>query len=142
MSNRLALPAAGRYNPHAEVHFLFYPDLVGMPICQRNLIAKVNTKIIIIYIKYCFRFYFQHSLTICISPSTFLVYSSYIFVSNRIQSLLFQIFIVYLRIKSYKMTSNIYTFRLDLTMKLMNEISKVDRFDASWAQIEKRGSNA
>lgn len=36
------------------------------------------------------------------------------------------------------MTSNIYTFRLDLTMKLMNEISKVDRFDASWAQIEKR----
>lgn len=32
----------------------------------------------------------------------------------------------------------IHTFHLDLTMKLMNEISKVDRFDASWAQIEKR----
>lgn len=32
----------------------------------------------------------------------------------------------------------IYSFYLMLTMKLMNEISKVDRFDASWAQIEKR----
>ncbi len=32
----------------------------------------------------------------------------------------------------------IYTFSLELTMKLMNEISKIDRFDASWSQIEKR----
>jgi Fic family protein len=32
----------------------------------------------------------------------------------------------------------IYTFSLELTMKLINEISKVDRFDASWQQIEKR----
>ena len=35
-------------------------------------------------------------------------------------------------------SQSIYTFYLTLTMKLMNEISKVDRFDASWAQIEKR----
>jgi Fic family protein len=33
---------------------------------------------------------------------------------------------------------NIHTFSLELTMKLMSEISKVDRFDASWTQIEKR----
>jgi len=36
------------------------------------------------------------------------------------------------------MSQNIYTFSLDLTMKLMSEISRVDRFDASWSQIEKR----
>jgi Fic family protein len=34
--------------------------------------------------------------------------------------------------------SKIFTFSLDLTMKLMTDISKIDRFDASWAQIEKR----
>lgn len=33
---------------------------------------------------------------------------------------------------------SIYTFSLELTMKLITEISKVDRFDASWQQIEKR----
>ena len=36
------------------------------------------------------------------------------------------------------MASKIFTFSLDLTMKLMTDISKIDRFDASWAQIEKR----
>jgi len=36
------------------------------------------------------------------------------------------------------MSQKIYTFSLDLTMKLMNDISKVDRFDAAWPQIEKR----
>ena len=36
------------------------------------------------------------------------------------------------------MSQNIYTFSLDLTMKLMSAISRVDRFDASWSQIEKR----
>ncbi|MDI1355363.1 MAG: Fic family protein [bacterium] len=36
------------------------------------------------------------------------------------------------------MAQNIHTFSLSLTMKLMNEISKVDRFDASWDIIEKR----
>ena len=33
---------------------------------------------------------------------------------------------------------NIHTFSLDLDMKLMTELSKIDRFDASWATIEKR----
>jgi len=32
----------------------------------------------------------------------------------------------------------IHTFTLDLDMKLMTELSKIDRFDASWATIEKR----
>jgi Fic family protein len=36
------------------------------------------------------------------------------------------------------MAQKIHAFSLDLTMKLMNEISKVDRFDASWDIIEKR----
>ncbi len=36
------------------------------------------------------------------------------------------------------MSQNIHTYFLELTMKLMNEISKVDRFDAFWSQIEKR----
>lgn len=36
------------------------------------------------------------------------------------------------------MAQIIHTFFLELTMKLMTEISKVDRFDASWVQIEKR----
>lgn len=36
------------------------------------------------------------------------------------------------------MIQNIYTFSLSLSMKLMNSISIVDRFDASWRQIEKR----
>jgi Fic family protein len=36
------------------------------------------------------------------------------------------------------MPQKIHTLYLDLTMKLMNEISKVDRFDASWTIIEKR----
>jgi Fic family protein len=32
----------------------------------------------------------------------------------------------------------IHTLKLDLGMKLMTELSKIDRFDASWATIEKR----
>jgi len=36
------------------------------------------------------------------------------------------------------MAQKIHTFSLELTMKLMNEISKVDRFDATWTSIEKR----
>ena len=32
----------------------------------------------------------------------------------------------------------IHTLILDLDMKLMTELSKIDRFDASWATIEKR----
>jgi Fic family protein len=32
----------------------------------------------------------------------------------------------------------IHTLMLDLDMKLMTELSKIDRFDASWASIEKR----
>jgi Fic family protein len=36
------------------------------------------------------------------------------------------------------MSATIHTFNLELTMKLLSEISKVDRFDASWTQIEKR----
>lgn len=36
------------------------------------------------------------------------------------------------------MPQAIHTFSLELNMKLMNDISKVDRFDASWTQIEKR----
>jgi Fic family protein len=36
------------------------------------------------------------------------------------------------------MIQKIYTFSLSLTMKLWADISKVDRFDAAWSQIEKR----
>jgi len=36
------------------------------------------------------------------------------------------------------MAQKIHTFNLELTMELMNIISKIDRFDATWAQIEKR----
>src|ERR1035437_4058024 len=36
------------------------------------------------------------------------------------------------------MSQTIHTFSLELNMKLMNDLSKVDRFDASWTQIEKR----
>ena len=36
------------------------------------------------------------------------------------------------------MPQAVHTFSLELTMKLMNEMSKVDRFDATWSQIEKR----
>jgi len=32
----------------------------------------------------------------------------------------------------------IHTLKLDLGMKLVTELSKIDRFDASWASIEKR----
>lgn len=36
------------------------------------------------------------------------------------------------------MSITIHTFKLDLGMKLMTELSKIDRFDATWASIEKR----
>lgn len=36
------------------------------------------------------------------------------------------------------MPVEIHTLKLDLGMKLMTELSKIDRFDASWASIEKR----
>ncbi len=36
------------------------------------------------------------------------------------------------------MTQKIYTFTLELVMKLITSISRVDRFDASWTTIEKR----
>lgn len=36
------------------------------------------------------------------------------------------------------MSLKIHTLKLDLGMKLMTELSKIDRFDASWASIEKR----
>lgn len=36
------------------------------------------------------------------------------------------------------MNVGIHTLKLDLDMKLMTELSKIDRFDASWAAIEKR----
>ncbi len=36
------------------------------------------------------------------------------------------------------MDLTIHTFKLDLGMQLMTEFSKIDRFDASWASIEKR----
>ncbi|MEO5643449.1 MAG: Fic family protein [Bacteroidia bacterium] len=36
------------------------------------------------------------------------------------------------------MKQSIYTFTLELVMKLITDISKVDRFDASWTTIEKR----
>lgn len=43
-----------------------------------------------------------------------------------------------MRTKSNQMSQKIHTFSLGLTMKLMSEISTVDRFDAAWTQIEKR----
>ena len=36
------------------------------------------------------------------------------------------------------MSLDIHTLKLDLGMKLMTELGKIDRFDASWATIEKR----
>jgi Fic family protein len=36
----------------------------------------------------------------------------------------------------------IHSFKLDLDMKLMSELSKIDRFDASWSMIEKREGNS
>ena len=36
------------------------------------------------------------------------------------------------------MSITIHTLKLDLGMKLMTELSKIDRFDASWTSIEKR----
>jgi len=36
------------------------------------------------------------------------------------------------------MSLYIHTWMLDLDMKLMTELSKIDRFDATWASIEKR----
>lgn len=38
------------------------------------------------------------------------------------------------------MSLTIHTFELDLDMKLLTELSKIDRFDASWATLEKRES--
>jgi hypothetical protein len=35
------------------------------------------------------------------------------------------------------MSLTIHTLKLDLGMKLMTELSLIDRFDASWATIEK-----
>ena len=32
----------------------------------------------------------------------------------------------------------IHNLQLDLGMKIMSELSKIDRFDASWSSIEKR----
>jgi hypothetical protein len=50
----------------------------------------------------------------------------------------FRIVFGYLRIFTYQMSQSIYSFTLAMTMKLMSQISKVDRFDASWSEIEKR----
>jgi Fic family protein len=36
------------------------------------------------------------------------------------------------------MENNVYTFKLKLDWRLINMISQIDRFDASWASIEKR----
>jgi Fic family protein len=36
------------------------------------------------------------------------------------------------------MGNSIFTFSLELTMRLMNDISRIDRFDESWATTEKR----
>lgn len=36
------------------------------------------------------------------------------------------------------MQHKVYTYQLDLGMKLMAELSKIDRFDATWTAIEKR----
>ena len=36
------------------------------------------------------------------------------------------------------MNNNVHTFRLDINWELINLISQIDRFDASWASIERR----
>ena len=36
------------------------------------------------------------------------------------------------------MKTNVHTFQLDVDWRLINLISRIDRFDASWASIEKR----
>jgi hypothetical protein len=35
------------------------------------------------------------------------------------------------------MSITIHTLKLDLGMKLMTELSKIDRFDASWQALKK-----
>ena len=36
------------------------------------------------------------------------------------------------------MSQSVYSFKLDLSMQLMSNLSKVDRFDSSWASVERR----
>ena len=45
---------------------------------------------------------------------------------------------VYLRIKSNNMAQTVHTLSLELTMELMQEISSIERFDATWKETEKR----
>lgn len=40
------------------------------------------------------------------------------------------------------MSINIHSLKLDISMKLLSELSKIDRFDASWSAIEKRESSS
>lgn len=47
-------------------------------------------------------------------------------------------FRIFANIYGYFMSLKIHTLHLDLDMKLMQELSKIDRFDASWYSIEKR----
>lgn len=34
--------------------------------------------------------------------------------------------------------ANIHTFSLQIDMKLLSDLSRIDRFDASWSAIEKK----
>ena len=36
------------------------------------------------------------------------------------------------------MENNVYNFKIDIDWKLINIISQIDRFDASWTTIEKK----
>lgn len=45
---------------------------------------------------------------------------------------------VYLRINTDIMALNINNLQLDLSMKILSELSKIDRFDATWSSIEKK----
>lgn len=40
------------------------------------------------------------------------------------------------------MENNVYNFKVNIDWKLIGVISQIDRFDASWASIEKRRSKS
>jgi hypothetical protein len=45
---------------------------------------------------------------------------------------------VYIRINTDMMSLIIYNLQLDFSMKIISELSKIDRFDTSWSNIEKK----
>ena len=64
---------------------------------------------------------------------------SYIIAYNRIKiNLHIKDLFVYLRIKPYHIMQKIYTFSLELSMKLLNNVTEIHGFNGQWDVIEKR----